>query len=260
MCRLLAFAFTSNNKDVDLVDVLGSFRELALTGLVPKTIEPGHEDGWGLAIYKDEETSPLLYKSTKSAKRDETFQKSFLTFKQKGGGIAHLRKKTVGESSLLNTHPFVSGVFSFMHNGTVTREKDGPYPDTACECVGTTDSERLFQRFLQIRRDEGKSSKEAFIQMLNETRARYPMFSALNTILCDGATLYIARCINEDSPQYVSMGFDEYYSLYLGRTNSKNIVVSSEKILDSQIKYRPLKNFTLTSVDIKSMSTETISI
>ena len=76
--------------------------------------------------------------------------------------IAHVRKATVGTPSVLNTHPFSWGKFSFAHNGTVTgfeRFSDQLAKETACdiqaERLGQTDSEQYFLWLLSQLRTYG---------------------------------------------------------------------------------------------------------
>jgi glutamine amidotransferase len=61
--------------------------------------------------------------------------------------IAHVRKKTVGETSLANTHPFARERYVFAHNGTLPRVgalEPRTSPARLAEIGGDTDSERLF--------------------------------------------------------------------------------------------------------------------
>ena len=168
MCRLFAFSFQVETIENKRAEYLNSFRNLSVEGRVLNRMFPGHEDGWGAAIYTKGETVPSVYKSVASAFGDGDF-KNVKVFKNgmPQTGIAHLRKKTVGDASLVNTHPFVDGVYSFAHNGTVS---EGLYEELASRCEGGTDSERLFRKFLTIKEKGGLSTHDAYKEMLVETK------------------------------------------------------------------------------------------
>ncbi len=103
-----------------------------------------HADGWGIAVHADQ--GWLVHRSTTCAARCQRYDELALCL-QARLVIAHVRKKTVGETALANTHPFQRGRFVFAHNGTVkdvaaltaraSRER-------LAEIEGDTDSERLF--------------------------------------------------------------------------------------------------------------------
>ena len=146
MCRLFAFSFhadTVNNSKHSFVD---SFIKLSEHGAVLPTSSPGHHDGWGIVSYSSSKDIAVHYKSVSSAHCDTQFRSDVL-FKDSNSrsGLVHLRKKTVGETLIENTHPFVDGVYSFIHNGTISHS--GTYANLSAVCEGATDSERLFRRF-----------------------------------------------------------------------------------------------------------------
>jgi predicted glutamine amidotransferase len=61
--------------------------------------------------------------------------------------VAHVRKKTVGPTAIVNTHPFRRADFVFAHNGTVTAVAAliaRSSQRRLAEIEGDTDSERLF--------------------------------------------------------------------------------------------------------------------
>ncbi|MBP6888131.1 MAG: class II glutamine amidotransferase [Candidatus Pacebacteria bacterium] len=261
MCRLLAFSFSKKTSNQNKIDILTSFRSLALTGVVPKTITPGHPDGWGVALYQEEQRTPVVYKSTKSADSDRVFiAQAALLLENKITGIAHLRKKTVGELSSENTHPFTVGAFSFVHNGTVTQKDGGPYYTLRDLCRGSTDSERLFQKFLQIKDKEAKDAGGAFVKMIQETKEIYEEYSSLNAMLHTEDKVYIARCYNENHPKSEVLGFEDYYTIYLGKCKDGTIIFSSEKIITTDVEYSLLPNYSVTVLDLASNEISTIPI
>lgn len=249
MCRLFAFSFTKETRLAEKIDAVHAFRLLSLSGSVPRTITPGHGDGWGIAVYGEGENVPHVYKSILSSADDaDTTPLSFFTEGRAESGLAHLRKKTVGENALENTHPFIEGRFSFIHNGTIAKG-DGPYPQLASTCEGNTDSERLFRKFLE-NVNAGNSPQEAYLAMLRETCARYTSLSALNTILHDGTHLYVSRIMNIDYPQYKDLDLENYYTLYVGKNARGDVLVSSEKISFEGLDYTLLQNNSVCVIDL----------
>lgn len=112
-----------------------------------------HPDGWGLAYYIAE--TPHLVKSTNTAESDELFRHlSGIVTSQTV--IAHIRKATHGKLTLLNTHPFQYGRWTFAHNGNITQFKENKRaliqahisPELFPFCLGETDSEMIFHFLL----------------------------------------------------------------------------------------------------------------
>lgn len=250
MCRLFAFSFTDTTDEERRVSLLNSFRDLAISGTVLNASSPGHSDGWGTAIYTGEGLVPAIYKSTLGATHDVVFEpKKVLQSGVPQTGLVHLRKKTVGETSLLNTHPFVEENYSFIHNGTVD---ENTHNDVAHTCIGNTDSERLFRKFLSIKAAGHLSTKQAFEKMLKDTMLRHPNFSAINTILHDGDRVYVSRVINMNNKAYSAEALENYYTLYIGTTVNGDTFVTSEKIGDPTISYTSLPNESYCVIERKS--------
>ena len=256
MCRLLAFSFSEKTQKQNRLNLISSFRNLADSGMVPATISKGHNDGWGFSLYGNGNTN--IYKSISSAHKDDSFDaNSFLKEDSTQSGLVHLRKKTVGETSISNTHPFVDGLYSFIHNGSVVKGS-GPYEDLSSLCAGETDSERLFRKFLEIRKD--KETLESYVEMLSGTKEKYPEFSAMNTILHDGDTIYVSRVVNTNNPKYEEFNLENYYTLWVGTSKDGDIVVSSEKINDGEIDYSLIPNNSVCVIDTKSKEQKLLSI
>ena len=259
MCRLFAFSFNKDTHKEDRITCLESFKALAVTGGVLPLSTPGHADGWGLVVYKECEDAPRFYKSTLSATEDSDFKaESFLDDGLLESGLAHLRKKTVGDTSLSNTHPFIEGEYSFIHNGTVATG-DEPYARLTPACHGCTDSERLFKRFLEIRY-EGVATRDAYKKMLEETKDLYPTYSAINTILHDGEHIYLSRVINMGNLNYEASSLLTYYTLYVGTTPDGDIVVSSEKIPYKETTYTLIPNDSMSVITLSNGSIETYAL
>ena len=143
MCRLFGF------RSVRLSKVHSSLvsAENALMGQSQK-----HPDGWGLVYYVAD--TPHVVKSTVSAESDHLF-KHLSGIVTSQTVLAHIRKATHGKLTLLNTHPFQYGRWTFAHNGNIRNfdafkqlllkevdEEFRPY------CLGETDSEIIFHLVL----------------------------------------------------------------------------------------------------------------
>jgi predicted glutamine amidotransferase len=113
-----------------------------------------HADGWGAAFRIGNDWR--IERSTSCAARCTTYER--LAAIEARVVVAHVRKATVGELSLANTHPFRRGDFVFAHNGTV-HAIDAIVARTAPEQLalvqGATDSERLFAFVLTHIADTG---------------------------------------------------------------------------------------------------------
>ncbi len=111
-----------------------------------------HPDGWGLAWYKD--GAPQVIRSVAAAHADEEFARAASQLRA-STIVAHVRKASVGEVALENTHPFQHGRWIFVHNGTIPEwETARPLLEEQVDeplrklLRGDTDSERCFALFL----------------------------------------------------------------------------------------------------------------
>jgi glutamine amidotransferase len=159
-----------------------------------------HRDGWGLAVW-DDHRAWKLDKGIACAQDDENFHR--LAVGTRGELlVAHIRQRTVGQSSLENTHPFQSGRWVFAHNGTIKdlaflRERVSERRRS--EIQGQTDSE-LFFAYLLTRLDlagiagaPADAATDAVIKTaVRDARAR-PEFGAFNFLLSDSTCAYAHR-------------------------------------------------------------------
>jgi glutamine amidotransferase len=101
-----------------------------------------HPDGWGIAVHDGAWT---VERGTRCAHACERF--AAVGDRAARIVIAHVRKRTVGPVSLVNTHPFRHGDLVFAHNGTLGDAHAlaaRTAPEHLAEIEGDTDSERLF--------------------------------------------------------------------------------------------------------------------
>ena len=140
MCRMLFAYIPDSNTDRSFL--LRTFLHLAEHGNVPQSITRGHHDGWGLASYA---RGTLLrhYRSKGSGASDPARDHEFFLVDahKPDALLAHVRKETVGEPSEQNSHPFVSGRFSFIHNGTLGKTDQSIFDPVRGRTIGETDSE-----------------------------------------------------------------------------------------------------------------------
>jgi glutamine amidotransferase len=111
-----------------------------------------HPDGWGLVYYLAE--NPHVVKSTDTAETDELFRRVSGVVSSETV-LAHVRKATHGKLSLINTHPFQHGRWTFAHNGNIREfsellsKIETLVPDEFKRWrLGETDSELMFQFLL----------------------------------------------------------------------------------------------------------------
>jgi glutamine amidotransferase len=111
-----------------------------------------HRDGWGLAYFLN--NVPNVIKSKNRAGDDEDFRRLAENLSA-STVVAHLRRATQGEISLLNCHPFQFGKWVFAHNGDLpdfnskrSQFRAGIAPHILSHIFGNTDSEIYFALFL----------------------------------------------------------------------------------------------------------------
>jgi len=173
-------------------DIVFSFSGLALRGGVAGP----HADGWGLALYDGRAASAFL-EPTAAARSPlakflrENPIKTLLA-------VAHVRRKTVGDVTLANTHPFVRELwgrhFVFAHNGTVKGARALPLRRFAP--IGNTDSEHAFCHLLgelQRRFPRYPSPTRLLFEAVADLGAKLGRYGTFNFLLADGDHLF-ARC------------------------------------------------------------------
>jgi predicted glutamine amidotransferase len=118
-----------------------------------------HPDGWGVAFYVD--GSPHVTKSAATALHDSLFQRVSGIVSSETV-LAHVRKATVGDLSVLNSHPFQYGRWVFAHNGDIPRFSEVKErlvvqiaPKLRRFVLGDTDSEIVFFLFLTALEERG---------------------------------------------------------------------------------------------------------
>jgi glutamine amidotransferase len=149
MCRLFGFrSVIQSQVHSSLVTGEQSFMHLS----------HDHPDGWGVAYYIED--APHVVKSESTAINDQLFQR-VSGIVASNTVIAHLRKATQGQVTIVNTHPFQYGRWVFAHNGHI--KEFSRYRQMLWDrlklpfrrfLIGETDSELLFFWILQFVAEE----------------------------------------------------------------------------------------------------------
>lgn len=113
-----------------------------------------HGHGWGVADYP--KGLPIIEKQIWAAFHGEHFSRKAAKVYARTV-VAHVRRATVGGTSIENTHPFHHGRWIFAHNGTVPNfdevrmkmlaQTDPLHRD---KILGTTDSEHIFHYLMSL--------------------------------------------------------------------------------------------------------------
>jgi len=177
---------------------------------------PTNGDGFGLAWYGDR-PEPGLYRDILPAWSDPNLRSLCRQIKS-GLFLAHVRASTGGATSRMNCHPFVSGRWSFMHNGQIggfekiRRALENSLSDAAFgQREGTTDSELFFLLML----DEGLPgdphgavSRAAGRVIEASRRVGVEPALKLTAALSDGDALYAVRYATDgQAPTLYTGGF-----------------------------------------------------
>lgn len=167
-----------------------------------------HPHGWGVAYYVD--GTPHVVKSALSAMNDHLFQRVSGVVASETV-LAHVRKATHGEISVLNSHPFQHGRWVFAHNGDIPgfdRHRDALMARVAPRLrryvLGDTDSEVVYflfltelQAFGPLNRDvSAEQSMEAMAKAVVTVRAicdDSEARSLLTLIATNGSTMVATR-------------------------------------------------------------------
>ena len=206
MCRL--FGIISDHECMDRIsDKIEQFR----------TFAKNNPDGWGLGYY--ENGNAKIVKHPRNALKDPTFL-PIIDDVISNISIIHLRKRSIGEKTMVNTHPFAQGDLIFAHNGTIRTAspmKDLLPPDRRDMVLGTTDSEALFQWIvynIYMKKDTLQGIKEAITSL---KKTMMPRTTSLNFLMSDGQSLY-AYCSYRMLPSH--------FTLHILRQKGSTIICS----------------------------------
>jgi predicted glutamine amidotransferase len=197
MCRLYGFRASEPTK-VECSLVYAQNALLHQSALDRRGLS--HSDGWGISYYAN--ALPVVERRDTAAHEGEYFSLAAERVYAKTV-LAHVRAATVGAHSVVNTHPFVYGGWSFAHNGTVRgfdvlrgqleRETD---PSLSARRRGDTDSEAAFYWLLTRLQREG-------ISLASRATALEPLIR----LFAEAVRELDARCARADGRRPARLNF-----------------------------------------------------
>lgn len=157
-----------------------------------------HADGWGIGFFESEDATPgkgVRHFVDKQSAATSPLAQMLRTYPIKSHNVvAHVRKATVGEVRLENSHPFVRELWGrywvFAHNGDL---KDfHPKLHGSFKPVGDTDSERAFCWLLQElnKSHANVPSVEELSCTLRELAPPIAQHGTFNFLLSNGQALW----------------------------------------------------------------------
>jgi glutamine amidotransferase len=157
-----------------------------------------HSDGWGIAFFESDNMTPgkgVRHFVDKESAATSAIAQMLRSYPIKSHNVvAHVRKATVGEVRLENSHPFVRELWGrywvFAHNGDL---KDFQPPlHGSFKPVGNTDSELAFCWLLQElnKSHSGVPSVEELTHTLRELVPRIAKHGTFNFLLSNGQALW----------------------------------------------------------------------
>ncbi len=181
MCELLGL---TSDKKIRMNELLETF--------FSHSVE--HPDGWGLALLDQDPIS--IEKEPKKA-ADSSFLKELLAQNiETSQCVAHIRKASIGEVSLKNTHPFLKHdaagrLWVLAHNGTLFDPRViAPYRHLQ---EGATDSESVLIYIIdEINKRPDSDREEVRIRVVEDVvRSIVSPDNRLNLLLYDGDCFYV---------------------------------------------------------------------
>ncbi len=157
-----------------------------------------HRDGWGISFFEGKgcrafkDVSPAAASVVSELVRNYPIKSLNV--------IAHIRKASVGQVNLENTHPFSRELWGeywvFAHNGDLERFNPALRGDYLP--VGSTDSELAFCLILEAlkRRFDGKPDPVQLCEVVREQAKQIARFGSFNFLLSNGEVM-IAHCSTE---------------------------------------------------------------
>jgi glutamine amidotransferase len=157
-----------------------------------------HADGWGIAFFESDDMTSgkgVRHFVDKESAATSPIAQMLRSYPIKSHNVvAHVRKATVGEVRLENSHPFVRELWGrywvFAHNGDL---KDfHPALHGSFKPVGNTDSELAFCWLLQELNKShfGVPSVEELTRTLRELVPRIAKHGTFNFLLSNGQALW----------------------------------------------------------------------
>ncbi|MCH7639745.1 MAG: class II glutamine amidotransferase [Bacteroidetes bacterium] len=200
MCRLYGFRSTTARKvECELIRAQNSL--IAQSHLDERG--ESNPDGWGLGAYSDGE--PCVDRQAAAAYESEAFRWAAARV-HSCQVMAHVRRATIGNPGIQNTHPFEYGRWLLAHNGSV-----GAFPVIRPRMLeamtlphrqaiqGETDSEHVFHLLLSLHEQQPEMPllevlRHGLQQVIDWSRGADPDSEiALNILWSNGEELVGAR-------------------------------------------------------------------
>lgn len=245
MCRLMGYVSSQPETFADAAGKnLPEFIELSSI----------HCDGWGISTLDSGSNAPELSRAPEKALDSKTFL-DVLSNSKTDGALLHLRWATsgipVGEN---NTHPFVHGGYTFIHNGAIYPKNsldEFIAEDLKSKIQGDTDSERYFYYLLtEIRKHGLVEGIRSAVRKMRELD-----FSSVNAMLLS-ENEFITIC-EHDPNRKPDWAVDGYYELFYKKSASDVVVASSGWDQDGWIE---IPNHHILQVDRASLDINVLTI
>jgi glutamine amidotransferase len=186
-----------------------------------------HPDGWGVAYYVD--GCPQVRHSTTTALSDQLFHRLSGVVASETV-LAHVRRATQGELSVLNTHPFQHGRWVFAHNGDIPdfalhREAlvNQVAPRLRRYILGDTDSEVVFFILLTQLSAFGPLTRRLAVEEVTQALST-ALTTVRSTCKVDGAddrTLLTVILTDGETMVAVNGGKELYWSTHKRRCSDR---------------------------------------
>ncbi len=224
MCRLAAWIGPSIRVEDLILTPSHSLVEQSLAAVESKMAVNG--DGYGFAWYANDGRLGI-YRDVLPAWGDSNLA-SLGAMLESGLILAHVRASTYGAVARSNCHPFVSGRWSFMHNGQIAdfvrcrRKLEALLPDELYEQrAGITDSELLFLLLLKYGLDKNVSGACAqVLDILNRATASTRQPNRITVVFSNGQQLFALRHATDGKCP----------GLYSKRSKNGGLVLASEPL------------------------------
>ena len=233
MCRVLGITNFDYSKHQKIVEC---FCELARSGVVMDEDPPGHEDGWGLAFYQQEQL--VVHKSGVSLLQETDKVVGILSkVKTSPLMILHLRKSAWDDRfSTRHAHPFHLENTVFFHNGVVY-DYQALLPDITLPGLGTDalDTEVFFYHVMS---GNGQDLGRNFLNTASLIKHKH-RYSAMNCLFSDGLRFFAYRDYAKEP---------DYYSLY--KAFSDNSCLISSEPLDKKMQWDMMAQEEFLTIDL----------
>jgi len=172
---------------------------LSFTGFAQRGGGTGHHgDGWGIAFFESDDSTPgkgVRHFVDKRSAATSPIAQMLKNYPIKSHNVvAHVRKATIGQVTLENTHPFVRELWGrywvFAHNGDL--KNFAPHLHGHFKPVGNTDSELAFCWLMQelAKSHADLPAVDELTRTLQELVPQISRHGTFNFLLSNGQALW----------------------------------------------------------------------